>query len=80
MAVKPAWLAIPITLHAQMVRAGLDAATRDLNVEAWSFVALHQTDGKLTEVEAGRLYSSSPKHRSLLVERGFWRTEQGGTR
>lgn len=71
--VKPLYLAIPITLHAQMVRAGMGAATRDLNIEAWSFVAMHQTDGRLTDLEAGHLYSSTRLRRQSLVTGGFWR-------
>jgi hypothetical protein len=71
--VKPLWFAIPITLHAEMVRAGMDAATRDLNIGAWSFVGMHQTDGQLTVLEASHLYSSSRVRRKSLVEAGFWR-------
>jgi hypothetical protein len=70
---KPRWFAMPINLHAEMVHADLDAPTRDLNHEAWSFVAMHETDGRLTELEAGHLFSSSPSRRLRLVEAGFWR-------
>lgn len=71
--VKPLWLAIPITLHAEMVRVGLDVSTRDLNLQAWSHVATYQTDGRLTNLEASHLYSSTRPRRQKLVDTGFWK-------
>lgn len=76
---RPPWLAIPIDLHVRMVRAGLDAPTRDLGFAAWSYVALHRTDGRLAGAEANHLIGSTPGRRSALVEAGFWRkVERGG--
>jgi len=76
---KPPWFAIPIDLHGRMVRAGLDAPTRDLCINAWSYVALHRTDGRLAGAEADHLIGSTPGRRSALVEAGFWRrVERGG--
>ena len=75
----PPWLAIPIDLHVRMVRAGLDAATRDLCFNAWSYVALHRTDGQLAEAEADHLIGSTAGRRNALVEADFWRrVERGG--
>jgi hypothetical protein len=74
---KPPWLAVPIDLHVRMVRAGLDAPTRDLCFGAWCYVALHRTDGRLARAEADHLIGSTPGRRSDLVRAGFWRTAEG---
>lgn len=76
--VKRPWHAVPNDLFLEMVRAGADAACRDLNFQAWSYTATHRTDGWLTTAEVRQFYGWTKGRDALLVAKGFWRRVEGG--
>jgi hypothetical protein len=70
--VAPLFFAVPVAMHGDMERAGLDASCRDLCIAAWTYSAANRTDGRITHVECRRLPSYSSNRVERLVAAGLW--------